>query len=110
MGLAVVEVQVERALGVEQPAGLAQPRLQEAEVVVEAVAVGRALEQLAAVAAAAEPGAVAVARRDRPQPPARCVLAGVERRVEVDHPERAVGERRHHGQVIAEQDLALHAA
>ena len=57
--LALVEVQVERALGVEQAVDLAQARLEEAEVVVEAVAVGRALEQLGAVAAAAEPGAVA---------------------------------------------------
>ncbi len=59
MGLAVVEVQVERPLGVEQAMDLAQPRLEEAEVVVEAVAVGRAVEQLGAVAATAEPRAVA---------------------------------------------------
>ena len=63
MGLALVEVQVERPLGVEQAMDLAQPRLEEPEVVVEAVAVGRALEQLGAVAAAAEPGAVAGLRR-----------------------------------------------
>jgi peptide subunit release factor 1 (eRF1) len=51
--LALVEVQVQRALGIEQAVDLAQPRLQEAEVVVEAVAVRRALEELGPVAAAA---------------------------------------------------------
>ena len=63
MGLALVEVQVERPFGIQQAVDLAQPRLEEPEVVVEAVAVGRALEQLGAVAAAAESGAVAGLRR-----------------------------------------------
>ena len=59
--LAVVDVEVQRAVGREQPADLAQPRLEEAEVVVERVAVGGLLEQPRRVAAAAEAGAVAVA-------------------------------------------------
>ena len=47
--LAPVDVEVERAGGVQQAAHLAQARLEEAEVVVERVAVGGLLEQLACV-------------------------------------------------------------
>src|SRR5204862_6042265 len=58
--LAIVEVDVERAAVVQQAAGLAQPRLEEAQVVVEVVPVGGALPQLAAVPPAAEPDTAAL--------------------------------------------------
>jgi hypothetical protein len=106
--LAVVQVQVERAPRVEQPAGLMQPRLQEPEVVVEAVAVGRALEELAAVAAPAEPGAVAVGVGDRRERAAGLEAAGVERRVEVGQRHRLVRLGAQEREVVTEQD-AVHA-
>ena len=58
MRLAVVEVQVERAGGVQNAPQLLQPWRQEAEVVVELIAIGRLREQLGRVAAPAEAGAV----------------------------------------------------
>ena len=61
--LAVVEVQVERAAVGQQPAHLDQPRPQEAEVVVEAVARTSACPALGPVAAPVEAGAVAVVVR-----------------------------------------------
>ena len=102
--LAVVEVQVQRAGGVQHAAQLAQPRLEEAEVVVERVAVGGRLEQRGGVAAAAEAGAVAVGGRDRGQRAARLRAAGVERRVGVDQLHAAVLELAQQRQVVAEHD------
>ena len=65
--LAVVDVEVQRAVGREQPADLCEARREEAEVVVERVAVGGLLEQARRVAAAAEarPVAVRVGGRSR---------------------------------------------
>ena len=75
--------------GVEQARGPGAGAAPGSQVVVEAVVVGRSREQLAAVAATAEAGAVAVRiglHRDRLAPLA---AARVERRVEVDQPEAA---------------------
>ena len=63
MSLAVVEMQVERAGGVQDPPDLLQPRPEEPEVVVELIFVRGFGEQLRRVAAPAEPGAVTVLRR-----------------------------------------------
>ena len=63
--LAVVDVEVQRPVRREQAADLAQARLEEAEVVVERVAVGGLGEQARGVAAAGEAGAVAGAVRRR---------------------------------------------
>ena len=75
MRLAVVEVQVQRAVRRQQLAHALQARREEPGVVGERVRVG----QIAAALHA----------------------AGVERRVEVGHVERAVGQRRHRGEVVA---------
>jgi len=102
--LAVVDVEVQRALRGEQPAHLAQARLEEAEVVVEVVAVGRLLEESRGVAAAAEAGAVAVRVGDGAQRPPCLRAAGVERRVEVGHRHGRVGLGAQQREVVAEQD------
>ena len=60
VGLAVVDVEVERARAGEQPAGLLEARREEGEVVVEVVAVGGLGEQLRPVAAALKADALAV--------------------------------------------------
>ena len=60
VGLAVVDVEVQRALAREQPVGLLQARLEEREVVVEGVAVAGLGEQPRAVAPALEAGPLAV--------------------------------------------------
>ena len=73
--LAVVDVEVQRAVGREQAADLAQARLEEREVVVERVAVGGLLQQPARVPPPAEAGPVAVRVRRRGQRPPRLVAA-----------------------------------
>jgi len=102
--LAVVDVEVQRPLGREQPPHLAQPRLEEAEVVVELVAVGRLAQQPRRVAPAAEADAVPAGVGDGPQRPARLRAAGVERRVEVGHRDARVRLGAQERQVVAEQD------
>ena len=89
----------------QQPPHLAQPRLEEAEVVVEGVAVGGLLEQLGRVAAAAEAGAVAgaVGGRGGDERAPRLVAPGVERRVEVGHLHALVRLGAHQLEVVAEQ-------
>ena len=62
MRLAVVEVQVQRAGGVQDPPQLLQPRREEPEVVVEVILVGGLGEQLGGVAAPAEARAVTAVR------------------------------------------------
>jgi hypothetical protein len=57
MGLAVVDVQIERPGLAEKPTHLQETRLEEAEVVVELVAVGRLAQQPRRVAPAAEDSA-----------------------------------------------------
>src|SRR5207247_9350198 len=59
VGLAVVDVEVERAVVGEQAVGLLEARGEEGEVVAEAVLVGERAQELRAVAAAAVAGAVA---------------------------------------------------
>ncbi len=99
--LAEVEVQVERALGIQQPPCLAESRLEEAPVVGERVVVARqvALDRL--VAAALESDAGAVGRLCRGGGAARLRAAGVERRVEVDQAEGCVGQLRDDVEVVA---------
>ena len=71
VGLAVVDVEVERALRRQQPAGLLQARGEERQVVLEAVAIGGFGEQPGLVAATLKARALAVLVRHRPQRPAR---------------------------------------
>ena len=60
VGLAVVDVEVERALRGQEPAGVFQPRGEEREVVVERVAVGGFGEQPRPVAPPLKAGPLAV--------------------------------------------------
>ena len=92
--LAVVDVEVQRPLGGEQAADLAQARLEEGEVVVERVAVGGLLQEPGRVAAAAEAGAVAGGVGRGGERPARLRPARVERRVEVGQGRRRRPARR----------------
>ncbi len=107
MRLPVVDVEVERPRAVQQAAHLAQARLEEAEVVVERVAVGRLGQQLRRVTPAAEAVAVAVlilADLDRLP---RLELAGVERRIEVGELERLVLEAGQDVEVVAEENRVV---
>ena len=65
VGLAVVDVEVERALPAQQPAGLFQARREERQIVLEGIAIGRFGEQLGLVAAAlkARPLAIHISHR-----------------------------------------------
>ncbi len=56
MGLAVVDMEVQRALQAQQPTCLLQPRLQKAEIVLEGIPVGGLRQQSGPVAAALEAG------------------------------------------------------
>ena len=107
MGLAVVDVEVERALGAQQPVGLLEPGRQEREVVLEPVAVAGAVQQRRAVAPALEAGALARRVAERLQRPTLLELAGVEGRVDVDQLEGLPGEATQQLEVLAEQDLII---
>ena len=65
VGLAVVDVEVQRSLAREQPVGLQQARVQEREIVVERVPIGGLGEQTRGVAAALKSGAIAFGVVDR---------------------------------------------
>jgi hypothetical protein len=105
VGLAIVDVEVQRALATEQPAGVFQARSEEREIVVKRVAVGGLGEQARAVAAPlkARPVTVRIGRCAQRLTGLR--LARVERRVDVDQLERCVGEASQQIEVVAEQDL-----
>ena len=104
--LAVVDVEVERALARQQPVRVLEARREEREVVVEAVAVGGARR-------AARCGSAGPESRVRSPSSSRTVRsvlrdlrpAGVERRIDVDQLERPVGEAGQQLEVVAEQDL-----
>jgi hypothetical protein len=84
---------------------LAEPRLEECEVVVELVPVRGFGEQARGVRAAAEadPRGIRIAKRLEGAPP--LLLTGVERRVGVDELERAVREARECIEAVTEDDL-----
>ena len=105
MRLAVVDVEVERPLRCKQTSHLPQARLQEAEVVIEAVAVGGLGENARAVAAPLKADPLAVLGPDGCQRLARLALAGVEGRIDVDELKRLRREAREQLEVLAEQDL-----
>src|SRR5579884_402033 len=108
--LAVVDVEVERAVRREQPPRGDQPRLEKREVVREAVVVAEAAHGPRAVATAAESDSA-------PRPPAVVLLDGeraprlrsarVERRIEIDEVEGAPGKRFEHRQVVGEQHQVI---
>jgi hypothetical protein len=102
--LAVVEVQVQRAARVQDAPDLAQAGREEAQIVVEFVAVGRLREQLGGVPAAAEADAVTVGRAVGDQRAANLGAAGVERRVGVDQLRALVRQLAQMSEVVALED------
>ena len=88
VGLAVVDVKVERAVRRQQLTGARNPGREERKVVGERIVVAQGVEQLRAVAPAAEPGAVAVRGVGSDLKRAAGLrAAGVERRIQVDEVE-----------------------
>jgi hypothetical protein len=83
VGLAVVDVEVQRALAHEQSAGLLQARREEREVVIEGVAVAGFGEQPRAVALALKARALPIGVAHCLERLACLHLASVERRVDV---------------------------
>ena len=101
VALARVEVDVERAVLGEQAPGVAQARCEEADVVLEGVGIGQRPHLLRAVAPPREAGAIARLVGHRAQRPAALIVPGVERRVDVDDVEGAVGQAREDVEVVA---------
>ena len=106
MDLAVVDVEEEAAVVVQHPVRLLHAGAQEPDVVVENVGVLAGTDDLCAVAAALESGAVAVGVGRDPDAGAGLGLAGVEGRIDVDQLESAVGQRPQDIQIVAEYNLA----
>ncbi len=104
VGLAVVDVEVQRARAREQPAGFVQAWGEKREVVVERVAIGGLRQQACLVATALKPGAIAVGVGVCVQRLAGLSAAGVERRVDVDQLKRFIGEAWKQVEVVAEED------
>ena len=103
--LALVEVEVEGAVLRQEAPRLLEPRLEERPVVGERVVVARdrALHDVVGAAVEAHPGAAdGVVAGDRRA--AQLLAAGVERRIEVGEPERAVRQRAQHREVVALDD------
>jgi hypothetical protein len=105
VGLAIVDVEVQRPLALQQPMGLFQARCEERKIIVEGVAVGRFLEQPRLVAAALKASSVATLVGHRLQRLAGLRLPCVERRVYVDQLEGLIRESRQQLEVFAEQYL-----
>ena len=103
--LAIVDVEVQRSLFAQQPVGMLQARREEAEIVVEGVAVGGLGEQARAVAPSLKADPLPLRVADHGERLSHLRVTGVERRVDVDQLKGAVGERRQQRQVLAQQDL-----
>ena len=95
---------LDELFGREQAADLAQARLEEAEVVVEVVAVGGLLQQPARVAAAAEAGPVPVRVGRDVERAADLLPPRVEGRVEVGHGDARLRLGAQQREVVSEQD------
>jgi hypothetical protein len=104
VGLAVVDVEVQRARAREQPAGFGQAGCEKREIVLERVAIRGLVQQARLVATALKPGAIAVGVGVGVQRLAGLDVAGVERRVDVDQLKRGVSELWQQVEVVAEQD------
>ena len=107
MGLAVVDVQIERPALAEKPTHLQETRLEEAEVVVELVRVRGLGEHRGGIAAALKTGAIAVRGGHGRKRPAALHPARVERGIEVGDLEDPVVELRQELEVVSEQDEVL---
>ena len=100
MHLAVINVEVEGAVRGEDPVGLAQPRLEELQVVVKAVGVGARAHLDRVVALSLEAHAVTGDTAHGLDARARLGPARIEGRIDVDEGSRAV---RH----VAAKDLQI---
>ena len=98
---------VERPVVGEQRGRGLQPRREEAEVVLEGVLEGERGEQLRPIAAPAEARAIAVRVGRHAQRAALAAAPGVERRVDVDEVEGAVGQPREDVGVVALDEQVL---
>jgi hypothetical protein len=101
VALARVEVDVERAVRREQAGGPDEPRREEADVVVERVGVGQRADLLRPDSGARESVAIAVVVGHDAQRATALLAPGVERRVDVDDVEGAVGQAREDVEVVA---------
>ena len=106
--LAVVDVEVQRALAREQPVGLLQARRRGTRGSPRSCRGSWTATAARAVAPTPKPVRSPSLSRTARKRPARLHLAGVERRVDVHQLEGLVGERRQQLEVLAEQDLVGH--
>ena len=86
---------------------MAQARGEKADVVLERVGIGQRAELLRAVAAPGEPRAIPLLVGHHAQRPAALLAPGVERRVDVDHVEGAIGQPREDVEVVAVDEQVL---
>src|SRR5439155_10291272 len=105
MRLAVVDVEVERALAREQASHFPQARLEERQVVIETVAVGGVGEHARAVSVPLKADAPAILGADGCQRLARLALARVEGGIDVDELKGPGREARQQLEILAEEDL-----
>src|SRR5262252_2592454 len=103
--LAIVDVEVERAVGGESAIGLAEARLQEGEIVVEAVGIGARAHLHRVVAVSLEADAIAEGAAHGLDTGVGLGAAGIERRIDIDESGGAI---RHvtaqHVEVVSEID------
>jgi len=102
VGLAVVDVEVQRALRSEQVARAGEPGREKREVVAELVVVAERAQQRRAVTTALKPDPVAVGVGGHGERVPGLGPPCVERGVHVHEIERAVRQGRHHRCVIAD--------
>ena len=108
MGLAVVDVEVERAGPLEDPARLDDARLEEGHVVVERVGEGARPDARGGVAHPLEAGAVARLGPDGAELVPALRLSGVEGRIDVHEIDGRVRQRTEDAQVVAEDHARGH--
>ena len=102
--LAVVDVEEERARGGEHPVGLDQSRLEEGQVVVEAIPIAGLAERGGPIALALEAGPVSRRVLLRAEGHPRLGAPGVEGRVDIDEVDAAGTERTQYRQIVLEDD------
>ena len=100
VGLAVVDVEVQGAVGAQQTAGVLETWPDVPQVVVEHVVVGGSAKSHSAIPATSEPDPVTVVAAHGRQLLPPLDLAAVERGIDVDQPEGAVREPGKHVRVV----------
>ena len=92
MNLTPIQVQVQGAVLREQTVCLLNTRSKERPIILERVVIARQSLQGARIALALKTGAVTLLRSFRAQRAARLLLTRIERRVNVNHGERTIGQ------------------